>query len=246
MNNMKKLDELFELWERKWQKEGRDRNVYDVEKYVKDGIVDKDTWDKTEKKILFILKEPNGEQDKDDDGNMNLAFGLRKDVKKLNQYATWRNIFLWSQGLLNTDINNITDFNKIHKRIESGNLKNIAILNLKKTYGTSVSDMSEIKDFANKDKDLILKEIELINPDIIVTANVMYILKMLIPKEQLNTNLNLDKYNDWINEWNVGHKSICIIKHYHPQCWNFKDETKYNDCCLSYQQYLVKNNNSRI
>lgn len=232
MDNYEKgLDELFNKWK---------TSIDDTNKFVKDGIVDKNEWDSSDKKILFILKEPNDEQDENLNGDMDLAFALKKDIKELKKYATWRNVFLWSHGILNTNIDNIIDFNEIHKKLENGNLNHIAVLNLKKTYGTSVADMSKIEEIANRDKEFILNEIELINPDIIVTANIMYILEKIIPKDQLNTDLHLDEYNDWINEWNIGVKSICIIKHYHPQCWNFSDEKKYNDCCNSYKQYLLK------
>lgn len=51
---------------------------------------------------------------------------------------------------------------------------------------------------------------------------------------------NVKNFDELFEEWNIGDKSICIIKHYHPQYWKFSDEKKYNDCCLSFKQYLLK------
>lgn len=236
MDSAKKFIQLFDEWEQKY------KDTNDSNKFVRDGIVDEKAWNTLEagKKILFILKEPNDEQH-EKDGKMDLAYSLKDNyIKNLRRYATWRNVFLWSIGILNTEVNMIINFNEIYKKLETGNLNHIAVLNLKKVYGTSTANMSKIKKAAEDDRKYILKEIKLINPDIIVTANIMNILKTLIPEGQLIESFKLNQYDDWISEWNIGDKSICIIKHYHPQYMRFTDEKKYNDCCLSYQQYLLK------
>ncbi|MBF8983993.1 hypothetical protein IZY60_10615 [Lutibacter sp. B2] len=246
IDNIKDLDELFEYWKNIW-KERKDTNKYDISKYVRDGIVNRDAWEEENRKILIILKEPNDEQgEKTLYNDYDLCNTLHKDNKIKKEYATWRNIFLWAYGLLNTTREKTIEFEEAKKRLDDGNFDNIAILNLKKSYGTATSNMKDIEEFVQKDKELILKEIELINPDIIITANIMYLVEMILPKEQLNKTPKLYdfEHKDWINEWKNENKSVCIIKHYHPQATSCKeieglsDEIKYRICCECFRQYL--------
>lgn len=228
---------------------------YGSSKFVRDGIIDKDAWNKAPVKILVILKEPNGEQgNKTPEGDYNLCTEL-SDVKKLKEnnvlskYATWRNVFYWQNGLLNIASNSPISFEECKALSKNGNLNSLAVLNLKKTYGGASSNMKEIETFGDTDKDLILEQIERIDPDIIITSNVMYILEKILPKEEIVKDLGLgDEYKDWVNQWKRPKKSVCIIRHYHPQATSckefesFSDKIKFEKCCDCYKAYLSYEN----
>lgn len=229
-----------------------------AERFVKDGIINPEEWNKPEnkEKILFILKEPNGEQNEPaSDGGTDLVASLRKD-QNIKEHVTWRNINYWAYGLLHTNADNpIPDLNEV-KQASERSLDKVAVINLKKIYGFSKANDKELEYYAKNDCDLILEQIKEINPDIIVTCNNMYLLKQyIIPEDELfevdlgdfmDTQMNS---KEWANIWKLKgkdakeSKDVLIIRHYHPQATRAKgeglgEEDKYRMCCEIKQAYL--------
>lgn len=122
-----------------------------------DGIVEPSTYNKQTKKILFILKETN-----------QLYEPL---VDFLNRGApdggkiTWQPICKWIEALLDGTKNNNYSTAEERARI----LKRIATMNIKKSPGESTSDSSYLK-WAEENTDLLLTQINEINPDIIIVC----------------------------------------------------------------------------
>lgn len=115
--------------------------------------------------------------------------------------------------------------------------------------GGSKTDHKKLECFAKNDKGLLLEQIEEINPDIIVTANNMYLLETIIGKENV-VEIELGdflggsiKSKGWVNIWKQQEKDVLIIRHYHPQATtmsgkSLKEEEKYRICCEIKQAYL--------
>lgn len=239
----------FKEWRKQWESDGMSDD--DIEKFVEDGIINPDEWYRPEnkEKILFVLKEPNGEQGEPAlDGGTDLVASLRQDPD-IKKYVTWRNINYWAYGLLHTHIDTpIPTWEEVRKTSERS-LDKVAVINLKKMYGGSKVDNKQMKCFAIKDKELLLEQIEEINPDIIVTANNMYLLENIIGKENVGE-IELGDFLDgtikskgWVNIWRREEKEVLIIRHYHPQATtmsgkSLKEEEKYRICCEIKQAYL--------
>ncbi|NLB79908.1 MAG: hypothetical protein GX061_07455 [Eubacteriaceae bacterium] len=61
---------------------------------VKDGIVDQETWEKQNKKVLFVLKEVDANEPFD------LIEFLLDGTPGAKGWRTWNNIARWTQALL--------------------------------------------------------------------------------------------------------------------------------------------------
>lgn len=169
---------------------------------------------------------------------------------------TWRNINYWAYGLLHTNVDTpVPDFEEVRQAPERS-LDKVAVMNLKKLYGGSEVNNTELECFAESDQKLILEQINEINPDIIVTCSNMYLLKKyIIPEEEL-FKIDIDdcldssiKSKHWVNIWKLQGKNtqvpkdVLIIRHYHPAATTsenqgFEEKEKYDICCKIKQGYL--------
>lgn len=135
-----------------------------------DGIVNEKEYSKSNFKILWILKEPHGE------GNWDMKdFIGNKD--SLMKYPNWTKTF---NPIIYVTFSILNDFivyddmdNTSEKPEMIDILRKIAYINLKKIPGTTVSQSQTIKDAYEKNKDIILLQIENCNPDIIICGGTM-------------------------------------------------------------------------
>lgn len=174
----KTLEELFSLWK---SKPATVQSYYDKNKkkdidvcidhsnvFISDGAVCPEIWNdkSTGKKIAFVLKEAYGE-----DADWSLTDWLRRTGPG---YNIWYRVVEWIYGILNTTSTHIARYSPEHISFEKSEdtpnewLKQVAIVNLKKSGGKSSSDYDEIKAYAQADKEEIIRELEILDPDIIV------------------------------------------------------------------------------
>jgi hypothetical protein len=180
------------------------------------GIVDEKTYSSVYPKIVFILKEahsketgwciPTGLQ-------RNVGLGLNNRPMELDYMATWRQAGIWAYAIIH---NNFDSYRVLcEPKIVAQGLQYIGMTNLKKTGGKAQADPKEIKDFAERDKDLWQKELEIMNPDLIICGGTFGI---------VINNLNLErdilyrgqkkKYSYSI--WNINNKQSVILSFRHP------------------------------
>ncbi len=170
----------------------------------KDGVVSELDYLVSEIKVLYVLKEVNDWKKGD----------LRNFLKGGARWRTWNNISRWQLGIqtyFETGQSHFKD--KISHIDRKKILRNIAVLNLKKASGGSVSDMSEIKRHAREDLDLLKEQIALYTPHIIIccgTGKIFSSLQIYNPKIAIQTSSDGIKY--------AAYPSCLIIQHYHPQC----------------------------
>ena len=152
----KTLDELFELW----------KNEDGHEFFCKDGFIKQDTFEKQEKKVLFIAKESNVSKGTDKDFFWLQSVVHGDSVPKILS----RRILIMTNALFGND------FDTVKKDRDGYNiLEKIAYMNINKRGGGSRSKDSEIEEYAKTYKEYIEKEIEIINPDLIVCgSNLVY------------------------------------------------------------------------
>ena len=144
-----------------------------------DGIMDIEKYINSKLKIMWILKEPY--DGIDDEGNpcgdgwyysdLLTDKDFRAKIGRANR--TWNPIIYTSYGLLN----DFLDYQKIIEIAINENIDNvlsqISVININKLPGKKTSRYSFIKSSYNKYKDILLKQIELYNPDIIIGAYTM-------------------------------------------------------------------------
>lgn len=201
---MEELELLFESWKKKEKHLGKIFNS--------DGIICEEEWKKQDKKILFILKE-----------------AYHRDIKIVNDYdlaedlcnnGLWKNIWKrvaeWSCGLVKTTSNYTEPYRSLNEAEANSYLKKVAVINIKKSDGKSKSDYNEIIQYAEYDAEEILREIEIINPDIIVCGYTIGPLNATLKK--MDPTFVPFKYNKKATSENYHYvwKNRIVIDYYHP------------------------------
>jgi len=169
-------EKLFSRWKKIWKKEKDGSDVL----FIADGVVDETEYLSKDPKLLFILKEVNG----DDEGReWDLRSFIEGGGRQRLYDPTWSNIARWTEGIRNIsqDIawENLSDFT-VERR--QSVLKSIAAINLKKSPGRYTSDGAEIAQAAAQDKAFLAEQISIYNPDITICCGTASIYDWLILK----------------------------------------------------------------
>ena len=155
------------LWQ-KWE-EHYDRIGIDKDKICRDGIIVEDEFGKDgSKKILFVMK--------DDHENKAELKDLRETLKDGPRNKMWQTAARWAAGILY----GFPRFLKIDYKMMQSAIRQIATINLKKTRGVKQADMFVINACAFQDRLLLRKQIDLIDPDIIIACGTFDILVWLL------------------------------------------------------------------
>ena len=241
IRNCKDLSLLFELWKDKapteitYRKDKEEINgIIDHKKncFIADGIVNETVWNFSEKKrILFVLKEAYGS----DWGENTLASWL----KTLHPTVSiWPTVAKWVYGLQNTTKTYIPRYvDKLTPQQHNECLEQIAVLNIKKSNGDTGSVHDEICKYAEYDREEIKKEIELIDPDIVVCGNTFGILYEIVYEQEP---LRGDAASDnWYYYKNLDGKERLYLDVYHPSN-RWPELMNYYTVTNIYQQALIE------
>jgi len=188
------MESIWKEWEEHYKRLGIDpKNI------CKDGIINADEtiYNKTNPKIMLVLREVN-----------KWPGGDLRELFRKRPYRIGRVIARWSAGILQE----FPEYSVIEKMDDNSltkELTKIAVINLKKTSGESASDPSVINAYAHQDRDLLLKQIEVIKPDIIIACGTIDPLIWLL---DLNTKSDLKP--EIVIKDNL--RGIAIIPFRHP------------------------------
>ena len=146
------IDKLFDEWAEFYRLKG-----IDTKGFSSDGIIDEARFEKANQRILFVLRETNDFEGGD----------LRSFLNKTLKWQLWHTVGRWAYGILNDfpDYHECDDRHKIHDAITQ-----VAVINLKKITGRGVSDLDEINETAHRDKEFIRREVDIIDPKVIVAC----------------------------------------------------------------------------
>lgn len=187
-----------------------------------DGLIDIKKYLEAKTKIMWILKEPYSTED-DKNWREEIA-GLRTESGVKNGWAgTFNPIIYTSYGILNNkDWNNISDTSSDPSIIDV--LYSIAFINIKKTPGGSSSDDDELEAYHKTHKSILLKQIEVYNPDVIICGNTFQFIK-----DDLNINLETNEhfYDQTVDMSIYKNDKFIIVDAFHPNA--HKNKQKYCD-----------------
>lgn len=176
------LNDLLELWEKAHNEELDTDYIYETALnskkdsssirerlrtfFLPDGIIDESQYWRSPERILFVAKEANW-------------FSLGDTPKQFNEYSSivmfWhrevafgrekgrlfsQRLSMLTNALLTSDYQTI---NKTHTALQS-----VSVINLKKRGGFTYCNFEKLEQYVKRYKDFISKEIELINPTMIV------------------------------------------------------------------------------
>jgi hypothetical protein len=142
------------------------------EKYVLDGIVDidGDGFDKADPQILWILKEANMRNYPKN------AFDLSEHLREIESRhssfrTTWKLVLEISFAVMKKAQIWKNDVPEGRILLKEGFMRQIAVIEVKKSFGGGKSDQTDIDDYYEKDKDIILAQINAIEPDFIINGS---------------------------------------------------------------------------
>lgn len=231
--NCQSLQSLFTVWIKKTPT----RNInHNTNGFIIDGIVDFATWNSgKKKKVLFVLKEAYG----DDWGEDTLVTWLHKYPKR----RMWDRVARVVYGIQNTTESELKRYKpELDDSEFKGSLDQIAVLNLKKSNGKSYSDYDDIEEYAAYDREEIKREIELIDPEIVVCGSTFKTLYEIVYEQKKMP--QEDKCDNWYYFLNLpkeGRERL-YIDYYHPAIHD-ADLMYYYGLVGIYQQALIKKSN---
>lgn len=163
------LKELFKSWK---AEHFPNTTLYE------DGIINETEYTKQATKLLFVAKEPNGSNHKEENGHM--SFCEEWNGGNPN-YPFALRIADWSIGIMNNfpEYSNITDVQRHNQ------LKTIAFMNIKKSRGTgSLHDVTALNQLANAQINYLHRQIDSINPELVVLclSRSHYLRQLLFPE----------------------------------------------------------------
>ncbi len=185
-----------------------DQEIKSIWKYpVYDGITSLKNYEKSKIRILWILKEANKQTPKE-------SWNQREFHLKITDYKKWRatyqKMIYTSFGILNgiSDLDDISDISK-NSRIDKINvMEDLAVINVNKNGGTARANNNIIRDNYLENKQFLLKQIKLFEPDIIINASRVYELF-----QDLSRN-NKIRYS-WKFQYTINDNQL-IVNCYHP------------------------------
>ncbi len=215
----KQLKDLMAEWK---------QSIPKNETFSSDGIVDLLSWQKADKKILVLLKETN-------DYSGSITDLIREVVKKEKSSGefwgamTFHTVGKWLYGLEKLE-KGIYPTLKEAKKHRKKSLLNCAYMNLKKSTGGSSTSFKQLEKATIRDKDFIRKEIEIIQPKIVICGGTYGLVKKHIFPELERVSPRIHKFND-----------IIFINAYHPAYRRVKGQVLYDVVMKSYTDYVNQN-----
>ncbi len=192
-NVKEEIDSLFQEWEAAHKRKG-------YERFIRDGIVSLEDWYRQPTpKICYLLKEAYS----DDEG-----FDLAKLLHKKEPWQMWKKVAVWTEAIFQAfGDGKEYDQERIQANIRR-NTDRIAIINVKKSNGQSESDYKEIGDYAITDRGFLRRELDIVNPDIIVCGYTNHCLRTILGDEWVNNETSMTLFGEWNGK--------LVIDYYHP------------------------------
>jgi hypothetical protein len=146
--------------------ECRSRDHHSNRQFISDGAIDPVRWG-NKRKVLFLLKEAyDNDVDRQD---WDLCEAIREKWKG-PKYKIWHLVAKWCYGIQEAG----EKFPSL-LQVESASPEHLkeaflsaAVVNIKKSDGSSKSDMDDLRWFYERDKDVLKKQVELLAPEIII------------------------------------------------------------------------------
>lgn len=245
VNYNEELDKLFRKWEKAAEEKGHkkfcaDGLMYRGEKWEKDNYIgrsdgdENNLWSKATKRVLFLLKDSNGNP------NCDIREFYPGGNGKID--ITNKNIAYWLYGLLSFEgKNNAPEFesldfwNEVYPVFDN---VPYAFMNAKKESGGSKITQRDLIIHLFFYEDFIKEEIEILDPDIIVCGGGSGVIQQFLEGLIYEGS---KKINDWIY-YNEEYNKV-IIDSYHPSYSRFikgGSATIYNDMMAAYKDFLEK------
>ncbi len=182
------LEKLFDEWAKKHaEKLSTDAPYFMPEQekpyggFVRDGIINIESWKKQKVRICFILNEAGGREDMEhypDDFDLAAEWNERGSFSKF-----MFKIAVWTKAIQDAFLPPVTYKKSDVSKIRDDLIRSIAVVNIKKSDGQRRSDFERLFNFAVEDAEELKRELEIVNPNIIVCCeNLKFLREPFVPK----------------------------------------------------------------
>ena len=186
---------------------------YPGEVIVNDGILDEEIFQRQPMKVMFLLKETYGDY--------NNIIGPQ-DIFNGKSSPFWTNIYNWTCFVNQFYIGVPPIFRSKADILEQTKcVDNIAYVNVKKVNcNQPISNKKDILKHAEIDTDILKKQIDSINPDVIFTSSTTFEAYQIIFNLLIGDFKNVKRHTcKGQNFLYAEHKQRKIIKLFHPSCF---------------------------
>ena len=207
-----------------YQGKYQDRNSFLFE----DGIVDPDNYCG----ILFLLKEAYSK--KQEFSKCNLV----ADLAKYGPWGMWNRVCEWTYGIEHTTAEKVAPFHNFFDEEKRSALSHLAVVNVKKINGKATSSGEDLQKYVDDNKEILRKEIESIQPKIIVCGGTFGFLKTIL---DIKIDQKSDNWYYWLTMDGLG--DVLVLDYYHPAA-QYPALLTYYGVTNIYQQALIRNANA--
>lgn len=201
---MEKNENLGSLL-KEWQEYERNRLGEKFVYFLNDGFINEEDWNnQLGVKICYFLKE--GYTD-----NYNNANHVLDWIRNDGPMYMWRKLCIWTEAIQQAHAFDSVEYDSQEiKTYEKKLISQIAFINIKKSNGISYSDSDELMELAEDKQttEYLKRELEIINPDVIVCGNTFKYLQKILGDEIIGDKPNEKYFAFW--------KDKIIINYYHP------------------------------
>ncbi len=182
------LEKLFDEWAKKHAENISTAEPYGMKNeppyggFVRDGIVNLESWKKQKVRICFILNEAGGRFDMEHypDG-----FDLAAEWNEKGAFSKFMfKLAVWTKAVQDSFVAPTTYVKADVVKIRDELIRSIAVVNIKKSDGNRNSDFELLQRFADEDAEEIKRELELVNPNIIICGENFKFLRGKRPEEE--------------------------------------------------------------
>lgn len=196
--------------------------------FIVDRIINETNFRRSKEQILWILKEPNSDENHwSYQGYLSKKEIERKKGKEKDtlKYSIFKKILYTSYGILHSDKwQSVEDYWHIPEITEEEVYsvgESIALINLKKKGGGGSSNKKDIESSYNELKNILLNQISLINPTVIIFGNTKLFFNNDLKEIGWDISNEIKTYasNETNNTacYDLGNK--LVIDAYHPAWW---------------------------
>lgn len=180
------LEQLFDEWSKKHQEKLSTAAPYCMPEqeepyggFVRDGIVNLESWKKQKVRICFILNEAGGRNGMEHYPN---DFDLAAEWNERGSFSKFMfKLSVWTKAIQDAFGQPITYKKSDVAKIRDELIRSIAVINIKKSDGQRRTDFEILQRFANEDADELRRELELVNPNIIICGENLRFLREPLP-----------------------------------------------------------------
>ena len=192
---------MFEQWKRK--------ELHLNKVFITDGVIKEELWLKSNYRIMFLLKEAY------DSTRTEGTWSLPDFIKGYGvKGRTFKPMAQWAYGLQQViKTNEVYPFIEKNPEVETA-LFSSAIVNLKKSGGKNRSNYEDLKKYVNEDWSLIHKQINKIEPKIIICGNTWSLIKDKLNYKKVSDCAFVSEGVLYIDYWHPANRAANLMNYY--------------------------------